>query len=304
MDRPESGGASEYQRILGLLDQRRWEEAYLRGRLLLEGSELELVIRARTHNLICWLFAEGLKRPSTAAWLHGEEAVRLAEQAGETRLAAEAALNLAGALYQSGRYENAARWYDQVLKNLEADPELLPEGSALCRIGQAQLDLVGGCADKALERLDSAEAALPQGCGPLLAEIERRRALAHLRLGSPETALSCLERIDEAELLRGPRGLWCKTHLRFTRARVEVDLGHWVTARVLARDTLALARELGDQPVEAECICLLAVIARSEGSLEAYRLARNAMTLAQQSGRRDVVKDLAARLSDLLTVGT
>lgn len=304
MERPEGKGAADYQRLLELLNQRRWEEAYLHGRLLLEGDELELAIRARTHNLICWLFAEGLKRPSTTAWLHGEEAVRLAEQAGEKRLAVEAGINLASALYQAGRYEEASVRYQQLLENLCAAPELLPEGRSLCQIGAAQLELVRGNPEACLERLDLAEAALPAGDRPIRAEIERRRALAHLRLKAPETALACLERVDEAELLQGPRGLWYKTHLRFTRARVEVELGHWVSGRNLARDALALARELGDQPVAAECTCLLAMVARAEGSMEAYSLARSAMTLALQAGRRDVVQDLADRLSDLLTVGT
>lgn len=297
---PESG-LEEYERLLGLLDQRRYEEALLRGQVLLEQPETALLARAKTHNLLCWIFVEGLKRPTPEAVLHGEESVRLAERLGEYGLEVQALCNLASAQYQVGHYDGAESCYQQMIDLLQVRPSLLSYGQALALQGLAQVDLVRGEAEHALQRLGQAEALCSDGEGrALLAEIFRRKALVMLRLGKPHAAVEILDRVDEVHLGNGPRGLWWRTHMGITRARVEVALGRWALARAYASNTMALARELGDNPILAECACLLATIEGAEGRRDVHRQARAAVTFAIQSGRRDVLDDVRDRVKEYL----
>lgn len=300
----EATGAEEYQRLLTLLDERRFDEAQIRGRILLEQAETRALTRAKTHNLLCWTFVEGLKRPAPEAVLHGEEAVRLAAEVGERSLQAQSLCNLASALYQVGDLVGARRTYAEVQQILTVDQQALPYGELLCLQGLAQLDLVEGDLPAALRRLDEADR-LCQGSDSryMPAEIARRKALVLLKLGQADQAAQLLDGVDEEALFAGPRGLWWRTHLRYTKARVEVERGHWLTARPLVINTLALARELGDLPVLAECTCLLALLEKAEQKREAQKRARAALTYAISSGRRDVVDDVRERLKDLLAMG-
>lgn len=300
---PEVAGLDEYQRLVALLDERRFDEAQVRGRVLLEGPEAGLLTRAKTHNLLCWTFVEGLKHASPEAVLHGEEAVRLAERLGEWGLHIQALCNLASARYQMSDYEGCAAVYREILARLTANPSLLPFGQVLARQGLAQLDLIAGRPREALAHLEEAESLCRhEDCRFLLADVWRRKALAWLKLEQPEQAAHALSLIDESVFAGSPRSLWWKTHMQFTRARVELGLGHWVTARSLAVNTMALARELGDLPVMAECTCLLAKVDQLEGRRDAPRRARAALTYAIHSGRRDVVEDVRERVKDLLSI--
>lgn len=303
--RPSSSetGLDEYQRLLALLDERRFDEAQVRGRILLEHADTGDLVRAKTHNLLCWTFAEGTKRVSPEAVLHGEEAVRLACQVGERTLEAQALCNLASAQYQVGEWEEARATYNRALCLCRLSPSNLPHGDVLALQGLALVAMAQGQAQESLAHLDSAEA-LAADDGPfLLPELYRRRVLALLQLNRKQDAAEILSRIDDEALAGGPRNLWWKTHLSFTRARLELAFDHWVTARTLATNTLALARELGDLPVVAEAICLLALVDQAEGRRETYRRARLALTAAIQSGRRDVVRDVRHRLGDLINTG-
>ncbi|MFZ5817438.1 MAG: hypothetical protein ACOY93_19410 [Bacillota bacterium] len=297
---PESG-LEEYERLLRLLDQRRFDEALMRGQVLLEQPETVALARAKTHNLLCWIFVEGLKRPAPEAVLHGEESVRLAERLGEEGLLVQSLCNLASAYYQIADYDQAERSYRRVTGLLQERPALLPYGRVLALQNLAQIDLVRGEAGLALQKLQEAEALCtdPEGQA-LLSEIHRRQAMAHLRLGQPRQAAAVLEKVDEAALAAGPRGLWWRTHLGITRSRVAIALGHWGAARGITVNTMALARELGDMPVLAECSCLLATVEAAEGKKEVHRRARSALTYAIQSGRRDVVEDVRERMKDYL----
>lgn len=298
---PESG-LEEYERLLTLLDQRRFDEALVRAQVLLEQPETVALARAKSHNLLCWIFVEGVKRPAPEAVLHGEESVRLAERLNEHALQVQALCNLASAYYQVADYDAAERCYTQVLEMLRANPALLSYGQVLALQGLAQIDLVRGEPGQAVKKLNEAESlCLDDESRALLAEIHRRRAMALLRLGKAHQAAEALEKVDEATLTTGPRSLWWRTHLGITRSRVEIALGRWAAARGIAINTVALARELGDMPVLAECACLLATIEAAEGkSKEVYRRARAALTYAIQSGRRDVVEDVRDRLKDYL----
>jgi len=300
---PELTGLDEYQRLVSLLDERRFDEAQVRGRVLLEGDLAGSLVRAKTHNLLCWTFVEGLKRASPEAVLHGEEAVRLVGGLGERPLQMQALCNLASAYHQMGDYDGARRSYQEIVAHLTRDPDLLPFGLILAYQGLSQLDLVQ---DRAADALRHLEAALSL-CSDeesrfLLADIYRRQALVYLRLQQPEEAAAALARIPEDAYATGPRTLWWRTHLAFTRARVEVARGHWSSARPLIVNTTALARELADLPVLAECTCLLALVDYAEGRKEAAKRAQRAIAYAIHSGRRDVVDDVRERLKPILGV--
>lgn len=298
---PDSG-LEEYERLLALLDQRRFEEALMRGQVLLEQPDTVALARAKTHNLLCWIFVEGLKRPAPEAVLHGEESVRLAEKIAEPALHVQALCNLASAYYQMADYDGADRCYQKVGELLQAKPSLLSYGRVLALQGMAQIDVVRGEPVLALKKLEQAEEICADDeSRALLAEVYRRRAMAYLRLGKPHQAAEALEKVDEAALTTGPRGLWWRTHLGITRARVEIALGRLAAARGIAINTMALARELLDMPVLAECSCLLATIEAADGkSKECHGRARAALTYAIQSGRRDVVDDVRERMEEYL----
>lgn len=298
---PESG-LEEYERLLTLLDQRRFDEALVRGQVLLEQPETVALARAKTHNLLCWIFVEGLKRPAPEAVLHGEESVRLAVRLENEALEVQSLCNLASAYYQVADYDAAERCYSDVMERLGAKPALLSYGRVLALQGMAQIDLVRGEPGQALKKLDQAEALCTDSeSRALLSEIYRRKAMALLRLGKAHQAAEWLAKVNEAALSAGPRGLWWRTHLGITRSRVEIALGRWAAARGIAVNTVALARELGDMPVLAECACLLATIEAAEGkSKEVHRRARAALTYAIQSGRRDVVEDVRDRMKEYL----
>lgn len=298
---PETSGLEEYQRLLSLLDERRFEEAQVRARVLLESSDTGLLVRAKTHNLICWAFIEGLKRAAPEAVLHGEEAVRIARRLGEHALVVQAAFNLASAFYQVGTYESAWNTYQEILGILGANPSLLPFGAVIARQGLAQIALLMGRPREALDFLEGARAYCRDDESHfLLADLHRRRALVLLKLNLPDEAARALAEINDNAYSSGPRSLWWKTNLGYTRARVEMALGRFSAARPLVQTALALARELADLPVLAEATCLLALIEQAEGRKEAPRRARQALTYAIHSGRRDVADDIRDRLKEFL----
>jgi tetratricopeptide (TPR) repeat protein len=297
----ETSGLDEYQRLVALLDERRFDEALIRARLLLESGEAGPLVRAKAHNLLCWTFIEGLKQATPEASLHGEEAVRLADALAERPFQLQAMCNLASAYHQAGDYEQSRRTYQEIIVHLTRDASLLPCGLVIAYQGLAHLDLAQGLPEQALQHLQTAQSHCVDAESQfLLADLFRRQALVLLRLQRPEEAAQVLERISEAAYSSGPRSLWWKTHLHFTRARVELALGHWSQARTLGLNTLALARELNDLPVLAEATCLLAQVDSAEGRKEAPKRARRALTYAIHSGRRDVVAEVRERLRDLL----
>lgn len=300
----EQLGYDGYERLLKLLEQRRFDEALIHGRVLLESPDVGLLTRAKTHNLVCWTLAEGLKRPTPEAALHGEEAVRLGDALGERSITVQALLNLAAATYSLADWAGARAAYERVGSLLAQEPSLLPYGRILAAEGLAQLDMVAGRYPEALARLEAAVALCELEEAPfMLMEIHRRRALLLVRLDQAEGALGALALIDEVIVADGPRALWWKTHLGFTRGQVEIALGHWKTARPLATNTLALARELGDGPVIAECLTQLALLDGLEGKRDAKKRAHLALAAAIQSGRRDVVADIRARLAKVIDLG-
>lgn len=295
-------GVDEYNRLLNLLEERRFDEAQVRARVLLERSDIGLLIRAKTHNLICWTFIEGLKRAAPEAVLHGEEAVRLATGLGERPLQVQAMLNLAAAWYQMAGYDSAQTLYRECLSLVTANPKLLPFGRVLAHQGLAQLAQVEARYPEALRHLETAqEISQAEGGLFLLADIHRRRALLLLKVNQLEQAADALAKVDESALASGPRSLWWKTHFHFTQARIKVARGQWSGARPLVANTLALAHELGDLPIVAEATSLHALIEFAEGRKDAPRRARAALTYAIQSGRRDVVVEVRELLKEYLT---
>jgi tetratricopeptide (TPR) repeat protein len=298
---PEVEGMEEFNRLVNLLDERRYDEVQIRGRVLLESAQADQLVRTRVHNLLCWNYVEGLKVVAPEAALHGEEAARLAERLGDRSLLAQILCNLASSRYQLGDYLAAREAYLRLVGLLETEPGLLPCGLIIAGQGLAHLDQVEGRLAESLQRLEETIAQCEaEGSPSLLAETRRRLTLVLVKMNQPEEAAAMLESVDEAAFSVGPRSQWWKTHLWFTRARVTLALGHWNVARPLIMTTLALARELGDLPVTAEAVCLLALVDQAEGRKESYRRARLSLTYAISSGRRDVVADVRERLMELL----
>jgi tetratricopeptide (TPR) repeat protein len=299
---PEASALAEYQRLLGLLDERRFDEAQVRARLLLESSEAGPLLRAKVHNLMCWTFIEGLKHATPEASLHGEEAVRLAAALGERSLQVQAMCNLASAYHQVGSYDLSRQTYQEIIAHLTREPSLVTCGLIIAYQGLAQLDLGLGRPHEALHYLDTARTyCRDEECRFLRADLDRRQALVLLELQRPEEAAETLAHIDDAVYSSGPRSLWWKTHLAFTRARVQLAQGHWGEARTLITNAMALARELGDMPVLAESTCLMALLEQAEGRKDALKRAKRALAYAIHTGRRDVVNDVRHRLRDLLS---
>ena len=297
---PERFGLEEYQRLLALLDERRFDEAQVRARVLLETGSVGALLRAKLHNLLCWTFIEGNKYATPEAALHGEEAVRLAELLGERSFQLQAMCNLASAYHQLADYEACRKTYQEMVVHLTRDPSLLPCGLVIAYEGLAQVDLVTGNCAEALAQLETARhLCRHEENRGLLPDVLRRQALVLLKLHRHEEAAQSLALIHEESLASGPRSLWWKTHLAYTRARVELARGHWSQARVLATAALALARELGDLPVLAEATCLMALLDHAEGRREALGRARKAVTFDIHSGRRDVVAEVRDRLRTL-----
>ncbi len=297
----DSIGLEEYQRLLTLLDQRRFDEAQVRARFLLERPGLAPLVETKTHNLLCWIFVEALKSPAAEAILHGEEAVTLAQAHGLGALHAESLINLAGALYQMGDFARSRKCYEELELALTEQPSLMPLGRIIVQQGFAQVAAVENRLNDAMDHLNNAMALCTKDQSAFMrADTIRRRALLYLRLGQSDLAALDMEQVDESAVGSGNRSLWWKTHYRFTLARIELARGHWVSARPLIINTLALARELADQPVLAECLCLLALVEQAEGRKEAPKRARTALTTAINSGRRDVVEEVRNRLKDLL----
>lgn len=298
---PEVTGLDEYQRILALLDERRFEEAQVRARVLLESGEINLLVRAKTHNLICWTFIEGIKKAAPEAVLHGEEAVSLSERLGKDAFRVQAMLNLACAYYQVFDCAPARETYQKVVALLTPNPGLLPCGMTIAHQGLAQIALIEGEPRMALGFLDTAEAYCQDEENRfLMADLNRRRAIVYLRLNQADKAAEALGCIPPDAYLTGPRSLWWKTHLGFTTARVELARLQFSAARPRALSTLALAQELGDLPVQAECACLLALLDFAEGRRDAPKRARTAITYAIHTGRRDVLIDVKGRLQPYL----
>lgn len=293
--------AAEYQRLLGLLDERRFDEAQVRARVLLESGDVGPFLRAKLHNLLCWTFIEGLKRSSPEAVLHGEEATSLAAATGDRALQVQAMCNLASAYYQLADYALARQTYVEVIELVSRDPSLVPCGLVIAHQGLAQIEAVLGRPNEALRHLEAALATGSQeDCRFLVADLHRRQALVWLQLRRPDEAAESLARIPSDAYASGPRSLWWKTHLAFTRARVELARGRWAQARTQVTTALCLARELGDMPVLAESTCLQALLEQVEGRREATARARRALAYAIHTGRRDVVNEVRERLKDLL----
>lgn len=297
-------GLEEYQRLLPVLEQRdRMEEAQIRGRVLLEREDLGLATRARTHNLLCWTFIEGLRRPSPEAVLHGEEAVRIARKIEDRELLLQALANLAHAHTQVSDYAPAAECYHEIINLLGLNDELLPFGKTIAHMGIGYLHYLRKRYDEAMFEYARAEAdCIAQGSRYFVADLARRKALVLIKQGRPADAAALMATIDESSLDAAGRSLWWKPVFLGSKARLEFALGNLGPARETATNTLVLARELANTAIMAEACCLLAQVDYQEGRKEAIRRGRCALTYAIASGRRDVVEEVRERIGHILGI--
>jgi tetratricopeptide (TPR) repeat protein len=295
-------GLEEYRRLLPLLDQRdRVEELQVRARVLLDRDDIGMAVRARLHNLLCWTYIEGLRRPSAESVLHGEEAVRIARRADDRELLLQALANLAHAYTQVSDHTPAAECYREILQQLQGQQDLLPFGRTVAHIGLGYLHYLRQRYDEALAEYGRAEAdCRAQGSRYFIADLARRKALVLVKMGRAAEAGVLMESINESTFDLPGRSLWWKPVFMASMARVQYAQGNLPAAREVAQNTLVLARELGDQAIMAEACCILAQADYQEGRKEASRRARSALTYAIASGRRDVVEEVRERLSPLL----
>lgn len=295
-------GLGDYQRLLPVLEQRdRMEEAQIRARVLLERTDISLSVRARTHNLLCWTFIEGLRRPSPEAILHGEEADRIARKIGDPEITLQALANLAHAHTQIGNYGPATECYHELLKQLIGHEELLPFGQTIAYMGLGYLHYLRKRYDEALMEYGRAEAdCIAQGSRYFIADLTRRKAMVLIKQGRTAEAVEAMALIDETSIDAGGRSLWWKPIFLASKARLEFALGNLTNARELASNTLVLAKELGNPDIMAETSCLLAQIDFQEGRKDAIRRGRSALTYAISSGRRDVVEEVRERIGHIL----
>lgn len=301
MDLPPFG-ADPYRRLLPLLDERRFSEAVVLARMSLEGP-LSPGNRARLHNLLCWTFAEGLRKPSPEAVLHGHTAGELALVAGDLKLATQAHLNSAMARYQQGDLDGAWRDLTRAKGWLAEAPDRVPHGRLICWTGQAEILRTRGewlAAERYLRR------AL-EHCGAgddfFAADIHRRMALLRLDQGQPAAALDLV-----AGLLDGvpyaPHSLWWKTQVLLVTTLALVALGRRAVAQRQVIVLLALARELEDQPAESQALAMMAVLAGPQEQSRATELARQAMNSAVASSRQDVIHRVTELIQPWLNMET
>lgn len=293
-------GSDDYMRLIALKDERRFDEALVRARFLLERTDISLPVRARTHRTACWLFCEGLKRPCPEAVLHGEEAVRLFHALGDYQQECATQIQLAQAHVHMCEWAQAEACQRAALEILAVDPQAIPYGMIITQINLGFVYYAQDRFTDAHRAYDAAEnACRGEDTLFLLHDVWRRRAMVLMKQGDIQGAARWLDRVDES-LGPGSLTIWWKTVYRATRARLAVAQGDLEVARKYTQETLQLARELQDLPVMAECCCLLALIEQAEGRRDAWTRARAALNYAIASGRRDVVREVRTRVKPLL----
>lgn len=293
-------GYAEYERLLPLMDERRFDEALVRCRVVLEKGEIGLYTRAKLHNLASYLLVEGLRRPCTEAVLQAEESVRLFSRLQRPADHCQALITLACAHQRLVEWDKAEAALQTALRLLQDHPDAVVYGDVIVRAWLGTTYYSAGRKADALHWYAEAESyCRDEETAFLRHDIWRRRALTLMDMDRPDEAARWLDQVQEA--VRGVhQGLWWKHLLRCARARLEVARGNWAAARELIVNTLALAREHMDLPAMAECTCLLAQIEQGEGNPQAWRRARAALNYAIASGRRDVVQEVRERMKALI----
>lgn len=298
-DTPTSGrsaGHQEFRRLHGLCDMRQYEEALGRARLLLEQPQTGQFIRAQTHDFLCWLLVEPLRRPGPEAVLHGEEAVRLLRMHKDWTHLPRSLIHLAQADLVSCNVAASIAALKEAGELLEATPDAISGGRVLVQsmLGEA-LARSGRSAEAMAAWEEGEQLCLGGEHRLLLHDVWRRKALFLLREGDIDQAKLLIGQLDECTNHRR-RSVWWKTSVRILRARLLVAQGHLRIARQELKGTLALAQELGDLPTLAEAYCLTGVMDHQEQRQEVERSARSALYYAVIAGRPDLVEEVHQRL--------
>ncbi|MFD9890231.1 BTAD domain-containing putative transcriptional regulator [Amycolatopsis sp. NPDC059027] len=188
---------------------------------------------------------------------------RRADEPADPASAARAHLVLGRVALGNGRVHEAEEEYQRALRLSERvdDRPLI----AICTLAAGILAVETGRHSEAAETLDEAAAAyraLDDRPGELYALAYRARAL--LGLGSPEDGLVTAERAVLVSRVAGPVGLAAQTALH-QLGTVLAELGRPDDAIEVHRESLHLARELGNTASEAATLVRLAELSLRAG---------------------------------------
>jgi class 3 adenylate cyclase/tetratricopeptide (TPR) repeat protein len=220
----------------------------LEGELRLDRLELPGLPSVSSRTWLAWCLAE--RGELAEAIEHAETGLRIAEEAGHARSLIVGTMGLGVALLAAGRLEAAVSTLERglVLDQLERIPTLFPFVAAPLGCGYARLGRTG-------EGVAMLERALAQAETLKLAANQSRALVwlgqAHVLAGRADRARELAERAFALARERGERAhaAWA-LHLRATAALRD--------AGPLYQEALALASELGMEPLRAACRVALA----------------------------------------------
>ncbi|HWI50996.1 MAG TPA: hypothetical protein VNT01_02495 [Symbiobacteriaceae bacterium] len=296
MDERWYNSAEAYRSVQMLVREGRYQEAVDRAqRVLLEGT-LGRKHSARLHSQICWLYVEQMHRTCPAAALHGEEAVRLAELAGDQWIRSEALCRLVHTYCRLGDPERARSACREVARELEANENAVVGGTATLLQLEATIAGAAGDEEGCLAALNLAEE-MSRGQPPVIgARVYLQKALSLLEFGRHEEAADLLQDTGPTAQA-GPEVL-----LEWDLARVWLAVasqpGH--TAEPQISGLMDRATAAGHAVTVVQCLALRAMLAQRAQAGEAPRLARLALDRCMATGRYDLSGSLRRRLADLL----
>lgn len=240
-----SQSTDHYRTIQALVREGRREEALDRGVNALLSGQLGRKTAARIHSLLCWLYTQVFHRPSPAAALHGEEAVRLAELIYDPWIKCEALARLVHAYCQLGDISRARATSARLAAEVKKNATVLPGGATTLLLLQATVAATEENWPEVLAALEKAEkmGKRESADAAALAEVG---ALARAWLGLSEShteqAQVLVERADEKQ--KAEESPAFRVHCLALQARLE-EKRNPAKARRLARITLQRSLETG-----------------------------------------------------------
>lgn len=284
-------GIEEFRNIQGLARDGQVEEALDRALLLLETPRLGRKLEAKVHNLICKLYTEGYSRPGTAAALHGEEAVRLADLLHDPWLKCEGLTQLVHTYSRLGDFDRAMAACEAVQTEADRNPGVVPGGPAAVWVLKAEVF-------KALGDLEAAMAALGRAEAHAREVVDGTRVMPDIRSRRIDVLLLCGK--WEAVRVLMPAGEGNDSlAAQLQRAWLATLEQPYGGAAAAVRAVLTRAQEKGDQAAVAQSLALHALIEQGRSG-DAPRLARQALNRAIDAGRADLARRLRSRLASLL----
>lgn len=289
------GSAEEYRAIQALVRSGRYQEALDRAERVLQVGQMGRKHAARLHSLICWLHTDGILRPSPIAALHGEEAVRLAELAGDEWIKCEALSRLVHAYCQMGDAPRAHSACQAIAAEAERNDAVITGGLVALRQLEALVAATAGDVVGCLSRLEEAENVAGKVAPAVAARVRVQKVGALLEHGRYAEASRVLKQSPPSPQAGADALEW-----EIARAWLAVAESPAEQSRPLLEDVSRRAQASGNTAAAAQCLALQALMAGREGSPEAGSLARQALHRAITAGRLDLAGQFRRRLAALL----